>query len=312
MIPSTLPVRSINGPPLLPGLTAASVWTSVAVGVWRMPLTMPRVSVFWNKPSADPIANTSCPTRASVVAPIVNVGCFGSAGEIFNTATSTSAAVRSTRAGTTSPDARRIVTELLPLTTCTFVSRVSGVMKNPLPRLAPASTSTIAGMTCATTLSNPDGSGAAATEGTGVEELRLGAYSAVGRPPSITVAGSVGNADAGTGTGAAAIGPTGLSTAIGGVATVTGASTGGVVPRQNAPNAMPAAVATATNPNHSRVLRLPFGPPATSGVGSRCHGAEVGATPAAVDGVGNAPGTRRAGAGKGRHICFFGTTAPIV
>ena len=191
MIPSTLPLRSINGPPLLPGLTAASVWTSVAVGVWRMPLTMPRVSVFWNKPSADPIANTSCPTRASVVAPIVNVGCFGSAGEIFNTATSTSAPVRSTRAGTTSPDARRIVTELLPLTTCTFVSRVSGVMKNPLPRLAPASTSTIAGMTCATTFSNPDGSGAAATEGTAVVGLLLGAYSAVGRPPSITAAGSV-------------------------------------------------------------------------------------------------------------------------
>ena len=311
MIPSTLPVRSINGPPLLPGLTAASVWTSVAVGVWRMPLTMPRVSVFWNKPSADPIANTSCPMRASAVAPIVNVGCFGSAGEIFNTATSTSVAVRSTRAGTTSLEARRIVTELLPLTTCTFVSRVSGVMKNPLPRLAPASTSTIAGMTCATTLSNPDGSGAA-TEGAGVEGLLFGAYSAVGRPPSITVAGAVGDADAGTGNGAAAIGPTGLSTAIGGVATVTGASTGGVVPRQNAPNAMPAAVATATNPNHSRVLRLPFGLPATSGVG------------VAATALRSAPhrqrstvwGTRRAHDGqvrrKSRHICFFGTTAPIV
>ena len=75
--------------------------------------------------------------------------------------------VDSTRAGTNSPDVRRMVTELLRPTTCTLVSSVSGATKNPLPRPPEASTSTIAGMTRATTVSNGTASLGAVAAGAG-------------------------------------------------------------------------------------------------------------------------------------------------
>jgi hypothetical protein len=124
-----------------------------------MPLMMPRVSVFCSMPSAVPIANTSWPMRAFSVDESVNTGWVLSIDDTFRTAISTCGAVDSTRADTASPPARRIVTELLRPTTCTFVSSVSGATKNPLPRPPGASTSTIAGMTRATTCSKPGASG---------------------------------------------------------------------------------------------------------------------------------------------------------
>jgi hypothetical protein len=51
-MPMTCPLRSSSGPPLLPGLMAASVWMSVTLPAWRMALTMPRVTVFESEPSA--------------------------------------------------------------------------------------------------------------------------------------------------------------------------------------------------------------------------------------------------------------------
>ena len=95
-------------------------------------------------PSADPMANTSCPILASAVEPRVKVRCSLLAPEIFRIATSTSAAVDSTRAGIVSPDIRRIDTVLFRPTTCTLVSSVSGATKNPVPRLPDASTITTA------------------------------------------------------------------------------------------------------------------------------------------------------------------------
>jgi hypothetical protein len=42
LMPITTPVRSMSGPPLLPGLSVASVWISVTIPVRRTALTMPR------------------------------------------------------------------------------------------------------------------------------------------------------------------------------------------------------------------------------------------------------------------------------
>ena len=63
-MPRTIPRRLSSGPPLLPGLIAASVWIIVAPSTSRRPLTMPRLTVFCRKPSGVPMAITSWPTRA--------------------------------------------------------------------------------------------------------------------------------------------------------------------------------------------------------------------------------------------------------
>ena len=74
LIPITSPWRSTSGPPLLPGLMAASVWISVTPPACRTPLTIPRVTVFWRTPSAEPIATTSWPVRMPVAVPSDTVG----------------------------------------------------------------------------------------------------------------------------------------------------------------------------------------------------------------------------------------------
>ncbi len=84
----TVPARSSSGPPLLPGFTAASVCTSVALPLWRRALTMPRVTVFCSVPSADPIAKTSWPTRSPAAVPIGIVAWPGAALGTFSTAMS--------------------------------------------------------------------------------------------------------------------------------------------------------------------------------------------------------------------------------
>ena len=49
----TSPPRSSSGPPLLPGLMAASVWTMLTPSIERMPLTMPRVTVLARPAAID-------------------------------------------------------------------------------------------------------------------------------------------------------------------------------------------------------------------------------------------------------------------
>jgi hypothetical protein len=77
LIPITAPVASSSGPPLLPGLIAASVWmrlSSWLLSVWiSRPVaeTMPLVTVFENVPSGLPIATTSSPTLSASESPIV-------------------------------------------------------------------------------------------------------------------------------------------------------------------------------------------------------------------------------------------------
>mmetsp|Transcript_45013 Transcript_45013/g.113957 ORF Transcript_45013/g.113957 Transcript_45013/m.113957 type:complete len:228 (+) Transcript_45013:182-865(+) len=75
LTPMTAPEESRSGPPLLPGLMAASVWMPppMTVPSWlRMsrprPLMAPVVRV-WSKPKGLPIARHSCPTRRLLEAP---------------------------------------------------------------------------------------------------------------------------------------------------------------------------------------------------------------------------------------------------
>jgi hypothetical protein len=58
VMPITSPLRVMSGPPLLPGLIAASVCTSVSASTFLTALTMPRVTVFCS-PSGAPSAITS-------------------------------------------------------------------------------------------------------------------------------------------------------------------------------------------------------------------------------------------------------------
>ena len=70
MMPIAAAMRSSSGPPLLPGLIAASVWIIVAPSTSRRPLTMPRLTLFCRKPSGVPMVITSWPTRAVTTVPI--------------------------------------------------------------------------------------------------------------------------------------------------------------------------------------------------------------------------------------------------
>jgi hypothetical protein len=68
LTPMTAPVASRRGPPLLPGLMAASVWIRLrmvppSVVIWRpVAETMPLVTLLSKVPSGLPIATTSSPT----------------------------------------------------------------------------------------------------------------------------------------------------------------------------------------------------------------------------------------------------------
>ena len=163
----------------------------------------------------------------------------------------------------------------------------------------------MAGMTCATTLSNPVRRVRRAT----VRRRALAGRCDPRRPSAaITAPVAAGGADAGTGDWSRRDRPTGafpLRSVAWQRSPVLNRRSG---PRQNAPNAMPAAAATDDERQPEQGSRRPCRAPRLwCRVGA--DGAEVGAAPAAVDGLGHTPGTRRADAGKDRHICFFGAIA---
>src|SRR5947209_6678009 len=95
------------------------------------------------------------------------------------TAMSSSGAVASTRPASGEPSGRRIVTDTLPVTTCTFVRIVSGDTKKPLPYAPPASTRTTAGSARLITSSS------AATGATMVVTADVRLPDALGRSPSL-------------------------------------------------------------------------------------------------------------------------------
>ena len=109
-MPITVPLRSSIGPPLLPGLAAASVCTSVAPPAVRRPLTMPRETLFCNVPSAEPMTMISCPGFSEWALPIGITTCDADGVATFRIAMSNAGAFDSTRAFTVVPSLRRSVT----------------------------------------------------------------------------------------------------------------------------------------------------------------------------------------------------------
>ncbi len=121
LMPMTRPRLSSSGPPLLPGLSAASVWMTLST---RWPvmlrklrpraLTTPAVTVE-SKPNGLPMATTSCPTRSSDELP--SVACGSPDASAWTTATSVHGSAPTTRPATSRPSFRRTRKRPAPRTT---------------------------------------------------------------------------------------------------------------------------------------------------------------------------------------------------
>ena len=95
LMPTTSPSRFTSGPPLLPGLMAASVWMKFSysaslTSVRPRAETIPAVTEYFN-PNGFPTANTQLPTRSLSESPSVAVG--RSSPSILMTARSVSGSV---------------------------------------------------------------------------------------------------------------------------------------------------------------------------------------------------------------------------
>ncbi len=128
LIPITRPPPSSSGPPELPGLIDASVWTTLSIekpfGAWICRWsaeTMPVVTV-WSKPNGLPIAIVGSPTCRSFEFPS-GIGLrSASSGSTLRTARSLERSAPTTSASTTSSSPNRTVTSSARSTTCAFVS----------------------------------------------------------------------------------------------------------------------------------------------------------------------------------------------
>ena len=108
LMPTTAPRLSRSGPPELPGLIDASVWTNSSYGPLPMnrslALTIPVVTV-WSRPNGLPIAITGSPTCSRSESPR---GSTARAEEsIFSKARSVGGSVPTTRAACSVPRERR-------------------------------------------------------------------------------------------------------------------------------------------------------------------------------------------------------------
>ena len=119
-MPTTLPSRSTSGPPLLPGLIAASVWIAGYVVVLPWPssptltgrlsaLTMPLVTVD-SRPNGEPMATTAWPIFSSSDEPIV-AGVRPETSSAWMTAVSVSTSVPSTVASAVVPSLNETLSE---------------------------------------------------------------------------------------------------------------------------------------------------------------------------------------------------------
>src|SRR5439155_5466260 len=131
LMPIACPAASRSGPPLLPSLIAASVWSRLLI-VWRwrveasrtvisrpVPDRIPLVTESVNVPSGLPIATTSWPTGRFEDEPICTVGRL--LASTFTTARSLSGSLATTLAARSRPSSRVTVNVPLPSTTCQFV-----------------------------------------------------------------------------------------------------------------------------------------------------------------------------------------------
>ena len=130
LIPITWPVASSSGPPELPGLIAASVWTTPEIvwpfGDWMSrprAETTPEVSVP-ERPKGEPIAIAGWPTRRLEELPSDSGVSFATAlSATSRTARSSVASWPTTRAGSALPcSPKRTVTRRAPSTTCSLVT----------------------------------------------------------------------------------------------------------------------------------------------------------------------------------------------
>ena len=107
-MPTTAPRLSRSGPPELPGLIDASVWTNSSYGPLPMKrslaLTIPVVTV-WSRPNGLPIAITGSPTWSRSESPSGSTGRV--AASILSSARSVGGSVPTTRAACSLPRERR-------------------------------------------------------------------------------------------------------------------------------------------------------------------------------------------------------------
>ena len=163
----TSPASFITGPPLFPGLIAASVWMKLTPPRVRIALTMPRVTVLLNVPSGEPTTKTCCPTFVDPADPRGRTwrGTLGCG--VRSSARSASVSMPATRAATVSPVPSLSVTSDWSATTWAEVSTLTSLTKNPLPVPRDVSTTTTAGSTRSITSSSAMGAAGAGT-GTGM------------------------------------------------------------------------------------------------------------------------------------------------
>src|SRR4029079_11760308 len=125
LMPTTDEDASSSGPPLLPGVIAASVWMRLrrfeasGVIVRAFAETMPLVTVLENVPSGLPIATTSWPTRSASESP--RPAAVRSFASIFTIARSVSVSIPQIVPGYCVPSLSSTVSLLLPATTWRFV-----------------------------------------------------------------------------------------------------------------------------------------------------------------------------------------------
>ena len=118
LMPITRPRLSSSGPPLLPGLSAASVWITLSTRwpvmlrkVRPRALITPAVTVE-SKPNGLPIATTSWPTRRPADSP--SCACGNPEASACTTATSVHGSAPTTRPETSRPSFKRTRTRLEP------------------------------------------------------------------------------------------------------------------------------------------------------------------------------------------------------
>jgi len=141
LMPMSTPSMFSSGPPLLPGLMAASVCTrsvnapSLLRIVRPSAETTPVVTV-WLKPKGLPMAMTVSPGMMSPESPSLTAGSFD-APLIWSTAMSKSGSAPLTAAGNSLPSSRCTMTSSPPAITCALVSTrpFSPSTITPEPRL---------------------------------------------------------------------------------------------------------------------------------------------------------------------------------
>ena len=208
--PMTSPRSLMTGPPLLPGLMAASVWMNRTPSTSRMALTMPRVTVSVNVPSGEPITMTGCPTLMVVTLPSRAAGWGVAGATVESSARSTLVSTFATRAASVVPSASFTVTMPAPVTTCALVRRLVAEMKKPLPLPRDVLTTATAGIRSAMTSSTGRVAAVGGAIGGGADKGAAAVTGGYGSGRATAAAPGAAGSGAGAATGA------GVSTGAGG------------------------------------------------------------------------------------------------